>query len=109
LLLDTLETIKNMDIHVPRKPKKLVEKSGNKKQEMDSFKRSGNPNKWKKSDKFCDLCKKHGGAKTTRNTGVCRKYKKTELSRKNSRNPMVSPTISPMASIMQLLPNLSRK
>jgi len=28
------------------------------------------------TEKLCDLCKKHGGAHTTHNTGICKKYKK---------------------------------
>ena len=29
-----------------------------------------------RAEKICDLCKKHGGANTTHNTGDCKKYKK---------------------------------
>ena len=31
------------------------------------------------TEKLCDLCKKHGGAHTTHNTGDCEKYEKVEL------------------------------
>ena len=74
-LLDTLETIENMDNHFPRKPEKSEEKSGDKKRKGSS-KQDGDPRKMKKSAKFCALCDKHGGAKTTHNTGDCRKYDK---------------------------------
>ena len=74
ILLETLETIKNMEIHVPRKPKKSGETKDGKRK--GSFKGDGNPNKKKKSDKKCALCQRHGGKYTTHNTGDCRKYEK---------------------------------
>ena len=70
-ILETLETIKNMDTHVPRKPKKLAEKSRDIKKKGSS-KQDGNPPKTKKSAKLCALCDKHGRAKTTHNTGHCK-------------------------------------
>ena len=74
-LLETLETIENMEVHVPRKPEKLAEKSTDGKRKGSS-KGDGNPTKKKKSDKKCALCEKHGGKYTTHNTGDCRKYEK---------------------------------
>ena len=74
LLLETLETIENMEIHVPRKPEKSGETKDGKRK--GSFTGDGNPNKKKKSDKKCALCEKHGGKHTTHNTGDCRKYEK---------------------------------
>ena len=74
LLLETLETIENMEIHVPRKPEKSGETKDGKRK--GSFKGDGNSNKKKKSDKKCALCEKHGGKHTTHNTGDCRKYEK---------------------------------
>ena len=47
-LLDTLEPIKNIDVHVPRKPDKSAEKSGDNKKKGSS-KQDGNPRKTKKS------------------------------------------------------------
>ena len=73
--LDTLKTIEHMDVHVPRKTKKSVEKSGDRK-------RKGYPKdkgllcKWKKSSKYCALCAKHSGAETAHNTGDYKKYEK---------------------------------
>ena len=64
-----------MDVHVPRKSKKLVEKSGDRKRK-GSPKDNGLPRKRKKSSKYCALCAKHGGAKTIHNTGDCKKYEK---------------------------------
>ncbi len=37
-------------------------------------------------EKHCNLCKKHGGAHTTHNTGECRKYEKDGL-----KNPVLAP------------------
>ena len=85
-LLDTLETIKNMDIHVPRKSKKLEEKSGNRKRK-GSPKDDGLLRKRKKSSKYCALCAKHGGAKTTHNTGDCRKCEKDGTFKKAFKPP----------------------
>jgi hypothetical protein len=36
-------------------------------------------------EKHCNLCKKHGGAHTTHNTGECCKYKKDETAKSSSR------------------------
>jgi hypothetical protein len=66
-----------MDIQVPRKPEKLVEKSGNRSGKRNGYpKDDGFPRKRKSSSKYCALCAKHGRAKTTHNTGDCRKYEK---------------------------------
>ena len=62
-------------VYIPRKPKKLGEKSTDGKRK-GSFKGDGNPTKKKKPDKKCALCEKHGGKYTTHNTGDCRKYEK---------------------------------
>ena len=81
--LDTLETNEKMDIRVPRKAKKLVE-SGNR-----NRKRKGSPSNnglmrknRKNSSKYCALCAKHDGAKTTHNTGDCKKYDKDWIFKK---------------------------
>ncbi len=37
------------------------------------------------SQKSCDLCKKHGGAHTTHNTGECRKYEKDRTEKSSFR------------------------
>ena len=71
-----------MDTHVPRKPKKLGKKSRDKKRKGSS-KRDRDPCKTKKSAKFFALCDKHGGAKTTHNTGDCRKYDKNGTFKKD--------------------------
>ena len=41
------------------------------------------PKKAKSSDKFCQLCKEHGGPHKTRNTNDCRKYEKDGTKKKN--------------------------
>jgi len=71
-----------MDVHVPRTPKKSAEKSGYNKRKGSS-KQDGNPRNTKKSSRFCALCEKHGRAKTTHNTGDCRKYEKNSTFKKS--------------------------
>ena len=83
--LDTLEieTIEKMDIQFPRKPKKSVDKPANGKGKRKvSFKEDSLPQKRKHSSKYCALCAKHGGAKTTHNTGDCIKYEKDGVLKK---------------------------
>ena len=75
--LDTLMLIEKMDVQVPRKPEKSVDKPANGKGKRKvSFKEYSLPQKGKHSSEFCALCDNHGGAKTTHNTGDCRKYEK---------------------------------
>ena len=81
-LMDTLEIIKKSEYD--KKPKASV--SGENKKSGES--KGGNPKKDGKrgvsfreerapkkarTEKLCDLCKKHGGAHTTHNTGDCNK------------------------------------
>ena len=80
--LDALKTIERMDIQVPRKAEKLVESGNRKVKRKVSFEEDGLPLKRKHSSKYCALCEKHGGAKTTHNTGDCRKYKKDGVFKK---------------------------
>ena len=40
------------------------------------------PKKSRKEAKHCALCKKHGGARNTHNTGDCRKYEKDDTPKK---------------------------
>ena len=77
MTLNTLETIEKMDVSVPRKPEKLDTKpaNGHGKRKV-TFKDDRLPTKRKHSSKYCALCAKHGGAKTTHNTVDCRKYEK---------------------------------
>ena len=81
--LNTLKTIEKMDVHVPRKSKKSADKSRVKKQKGSSIIQTTilvigrNPIKTVLSV----LCEKHGGAKTTHNTGDCRKYEKKRNSK----------------------------
>jgi hypothetical protein len=84
-LMDTLETIKNRDLN-----KKLKDGSGEKKSggNKEGNLKSTTDEKRKVSfrdehvpkkacvKKLCDLCKKHGGAHMTHDTGECRKYDK---------------------------------
>jgi hypothetical protein len=81
--LDTLVTIEKMDVQVPRKPKKLADKPVNGKEKRKvSEKEDGLPQKRNHSSKYCALSAKHGGAKTTHNTGDCRKYEKDGVFKK---------------------------
>ena len=65
------------------KPKKLTDKPANGKGKRKvAFKEDGKPQKRKHSSKHCVLCKKHGGAEMTQNTGDCRKYEKDEALKK---------------------------
>jgi hypothetical protein len=79
LLLTLLEAIERVCTHEKGKPD---EKS--KKPSFKSKKGKKHPGtsptvrvpKKVRFEKHCDLCKKHGGAHTTHNTGECRKYEK---------------------------------
>jgi len=84
-LLDTLETIENSENNKKLKVGSGEKKSGGNKggilkSKTDkkckvSFRDERVPKK-ARDKKLCDLCKKHGGAHTTHNTGECRKYDK---------------------------------
>jgi hypothetical protein len=54
-------------------PKASVNGGGSSKKRMVSFSNQI-PKKFCKEAKHCALCKKHGGAQNTHNTGDCRKY-----------------------------------
>ena len=83
MTLDTLETIEKMDVSVPRKPKKLDTKPANENGKRKvMFKDDLLPTKRKHSSKYCALYAKLGGAKTTYNTGDCRKYEKDGVFKK---------------------------
>ena len=82
--MDTLEIIKKGEIE--KKPKAILsgeskksgEKGGNPKKDIKrsvSFRDESIPKKVC-TENFYDLCKKHGGAHTTHNTGECRKSNK---------------------------------
>ena len=83
--MDTLETIKNRDLNKKLKDgsgekKSGGNKGGNSKRTKDdkskvSFRDEHVPQKTRVKQ-LCDLCKKHGGAHMTHNTGECRKYNK---------------------------------
>jgi len=61
-----------MDVQVPRKPEKSVDKPVNRNRKRKvTFKENNLPQKRKHSSKYCAFCAKHGGAKTTHNTGDC--------------------------------------
>ena len=81
-LLDTLEIIekgendKNPKAIVLGESKKTGEKGGTLEKDNKcsvSFRDERVPKK-ARTEKLCDLCKKHGGAHTTHNTGDCKKY-----------------------------------
>ena len=74
-LLEALDRIKKA---FPTKkesegPKASVNGGGSSKKRMVSFSNQI-PKKFCKEAKHCALCKKHGGAQNTHNTGDCRKY-----------------------------------
>jgi hypothetical protein len=79
LLLTSLEAIERICAHEKGKPDEKSEKPSFKSKK--GKKRPGTsptvrvPKKVR-FEKHCDLCKKHGGAHTTHNTGECHKYKK---------------------------------
>ena len=86
-LMDTLEIIEKGEIE--KKPKAIVsgeskksgEKGGNPKKDSKcsvSFRDERVPKK-ARTDKFCDLCKKHGGAHATHKLGIVRSTRKVEL------------------------------
>ncbi len=79
LLLTLLEAIQCICTHKMGKPdeksKKLSFKSEKGKKRPGTSPTVRVPKKVR-FEKHCNLCKKHGGAHTTHNTGECRKYKK---------------------------------
>ena len=83
-LLTVLETIEKMTENQAAKEKARPAKQENKTDFEKSGKRKGMssstdriPKKAKSSsDRFCQLCKEHGGPHTTHNTKDCRKYEK---------------------------------
>jgi len=73
--LNTLKTIEKMDVQVPRKPMKSVDKPANRNGKRKvTFNDDSLPQKRKHSSKYCALCAKHNRALTTHNTGNCSKY-----------------------------------
>ena len=76
-LLPILETIEKCTEVKKDKPIKAVTFSkSNKDKRKQEQQGIGRIQKKAKSDKFCTLCKNHGGAHTTHNTPECRKYNK---------------------------------
>ena len=82
-LLDTLKTIENSENNKMLKGGSGEKKSGGikggilkqDKKHSVSFRDERIPKK-ARTEKIFDLCKKHGGAHTTHNTGDCKKYEK---------------------------------
>ena len=73
-MLNTLVMIKKWTFKFPRKLNILADESVNRKGKRKvSGTEDSLPWKKKHSSKYCTLCSKHGGAKTTHNTGDCRK------------------------------------
>jgi hypothetical protein len=103
--LDALETIQKMDFHVPRKPKKLVEKSRNRKGKRKvSFKEDGLTCKRKNSSKYCSLYAKHGRAKTITILGIVRNMRK-----KGSLKRLLNPRRGSPPSIKKITTSLLRQ
>ena len=86
-LLVVLETIENCQEKVPKKIPGKFENGGksDKKKRKVSFKEE-NKSKKARTTKHCELCKKHGGAHTTHNTGDCKKYEKDGTEKKGFKN-----------------------
>ena len=80
--LDTLKTIEKLDIQVPSKTEKSMESGNRNGKRKCSPKNDGLPRNRKNSSKYCALCAKHGGSKTTHNTGDCKKYEKCGIFKK---------------------------
>ena len=74
----TLETIKKMDVHVPRKPKKLAERTGDKKRKSSSN-RDANPLNRKKSNKTVLSVRNTAEPKQPTILGIVGNMRKTEL------------------------------
>ena len=68
-----------MDIRAPRKAEKVAESGNGKGKRKVSGTDDGKPQKKKRSLKYCTLCAKRGGAKSTHNTVDCRRYKKDSV------------------------------
>jgi hypothetical protein len=80
--LDTLKTIEKLDIQVPSKTEKSMESGNRNGKRKCSPKNDGLPRNRKNSSKYCALCAKHGGSKTTHNNGDCKKYEKHGIFKK---------------------------
>ena len=74
----------------PGKPNRKTGDNGksNNKKRLGSPK-DGHASKKSRNSKNCDLCKKHGGAHMTHNTGNCKRYNKDGSAKKGSRSPVV--------------------
>ena len=105
-LLDTLETIKNMDAHVPRKPEKLAEKSEENKRKSSS-KQDGNPCKTKKSTHRLYVINMAEPKQPTI-LGIVGNMIKMVLLRWLSRKPLLNPR-NPTVSLIRRLQIIFRK
>ncbi len=82
-LLEVLERIEKAypTEKVGEGPKNAPKSSDSSKKKMVSF--SERIPKRRRTEKYCSLCKKHGGAHTTHNTPDCRKYESNGTLKKN--------------------------
>ncbi len=80
LLLTLLEAIEPICTHEKGKPDQEKSKKSSHKSKKGKKRPSTSPTvripKKVRFEKHCNLCKKHGGAHTTHNTGECHKYEK---------------------------------
>ena len=114
-LLAVLETIEKMTENQAAKDKTRPAKQDNKTDSEKSGKRKGMssstdriPKKAKSfSERFCQLCKTHGGPHTTHNTKDCRKYEKDGTKAKGGRADTKSHG-KPGNSFAQLTEKLSK-
>ncbi len=89
LLLTLLEVIERICTHKKGKPDHKKSEKSSLKSKKGKKPPGTSPTvrlpKKVRFEKHCDLCKKHGGAHTTHNTGECCKYKKDRTAKSSFR------------------------
>ena len=86
--IETLETIEQFQesSKPPGKPSENGKKGSDGKRKV-SFQDEKVPRKKSRTGKYCDLCKKHGGAHMSHNTADCKKYSKDGSLKKGFKKP----------------------
>ena len=90
-LRNTIETLENIEQYQdsskpPGKPSGDGKKGSDGKRKV-SFQDEKVPRKKSRTGKYCDLCKKHGGAHMSHNTADCKKYGKDGSLKKGFKKP----------------------
>ena len=90
-LRHTIETLKNIEqfqesSKPPAKPNGDGKKGSDGKRKVN-FQDKKVPRKKSRTGKFCDLCKKHGGAHMSHNTADCKRYSKDGSLKKGFKKP----------------------